>query len=77
VRTGTGKDLEEAVKQTKDRYSAHSLPDPGELWKLNDPSADEVLETIGKQYRPCETVIEHLKFSNQFMRRRHCGALQT
>ncbi|CAE6358474.1 unnamed protein product [Rhizoctonia solani] len=47
--TGTGKDLENAIKRTKDHWDAHSLPNPGELWNLNDPLGHDVLKVIGKQ----------------------------
>ncbi|CEL59135.1 putative FAD-linked oxidoreductase YgaK OS=Bacillus subtilis (strain 168) GN=ygaK PE=3 SV=4 [Rhizoctonia solani AG-1 IB] len=52
LHTSTGKDLEDAIKRTKDHCDAHSLPNPEELWKLSDPSGHEVLEVIGNQYAP-------------------------
>ncbi|CAE6399150.1 unnamed protein product [Rhizoctonia solani] len=45
----TGRSLDKAIEQIKDDWYAHSLPCTEELWSMEDPSEDEVLEVIRKQ----------------------------
>ncbi|KAG8752582.1 hypothetical protein FRC11_008226 [Ceratobasidium sp. 423] len=50
--TGTGKDLENAIRKTRIIWDRYSLPNPDTIWNLEEPTEQNVLRAVREQVAP-------------------------
>ncbi|KAH7333689.1 hypothetical protein B0J17DRAFT_721574 [Rhizoctonia solani] len=51
-RTGTGEDLERAIRKTRIIWDRYSLPNPEVIWRIEEPSGQKVLKAVREQVAP-------------------------